>query len=97
MGRHSKEYKDFIDEAYALEDDKTSSYNKEAIATLIKAMEELNLNIASEYNAIRIIRNNCNHAKEDSDIPPIDKIKDMLIRYIGHIRYAMKEASHGRN
>ena len=30
----------FIDEAYALEDDKTSSYNKEAIATLIKAMED---------------------------------------------------------
>ena len=59
--------------------------------------KELALNIAGEYNAIRIIRNNCNHAKEGSDIPPIDKIKDMLIRYIGHIRYAMKEASHGRN
>lgn len=30
----------FIDEAYALATDKTNSYNKEAIATLIKAMED---------------------------------------------------------
>ena len=39
---------------------------------------------------------NCNHAKEDSDIPPIDNIKDMLTEYIGHIRHAMEEANDGR-
>ena len=58
--------------------------------------KELALSIAGEYNAIRIIRNNCNHAKEDSDIPPVDRIKDMLTEYIGHIRHAMEEANNGR-
>lgn len=57
---------------------------------------KLALDIASEYNAIRIIRNNCNHANEGSEIPPVDKIKDMLAEYIERIRSAMEEADDER-
>lgn len=57
---------------------------------------ELALSIAGEYNAIRIIRNNCNHAKEDSNIPQVDEIKDMLTEYIDNIRHAMEETNNER-